>query len=79
MSLKIAIIILVDIVILLVVGKLIFKRFKNFLRAIYFIFYPNIVSIVENKFHRDTVYTYRLLGFILLIIAIVLIEIKFFY
>lgn len=78
MSAKTIIIIIVDLLIGVILAKMIFKTFKNFLRSIYYFFLPNIISIVKKDFQNDFNYSYRLLFLLIILVVIVLMEVKFF-
>ncbi len=79
MSTKTAIILLINLVLALLLIKVIFKTFKNFLRSIYYYLYPNIISILKKDYDNDFNYTHKLLLFIVIIVIIILIELHFFY
>lgn len=58
----------------IVLAMIIFKTFKNFLKGIYYLCLPNIVSIVKKDWDNDFNYTHKMLLWIVLMISIIIIE-----
>ena len=79
MSSKSILLIIADVIIAGVLIRILFKNARSFFRSIYFYLYPDILSIIQRKYHRDFAYTHRLLFFILIMTAIVFLEVKLFY
>lgn len=79
LSTKNIIIASINIALFLILVKIIFKSGKKFLLSIYYIFYPNILSILKKDFDRDATHTYKLLLLLAILFIVVAIEIKIFY
>ena len=76
---KTTFLILMNIFFSILIGKLIFRNFKNFKRALYYIIYPDIISIIKKDYNNDFNYTHRMLAFVGILLVLLLIEIKLFY
>ncbi len=57
-----------------VLAMIIFKTFKNFLKGIYYLCLPNIFSIVKKDWDNDFNYTHKMLLWIVVMIAVIIIE-----
>lgn len=79
MSAKTIIIIACDLLILIILIKLIFKTYKNFFRSIYYVLYPDILSVLKKDFDNDFKYTYKLILLLILLFVIIVIEVSIFY
>ena len=79
MSLKTIIILSVNTVLAVWLIKILFKTFKEFLKSIYYIFCPNIVSLLKKDYENDFTYTHKLLFLILILVGIVFMEFFLFY
>lgn len=71
--------IILDLVIALVLIKWIFKTFKNLKSALYYLFVPNIVSVINRDYENDFSYTHKLLLILIILFVILMTEIKLFY
>jgi hypothetical protein len=79
MSIKTIVFLLADLLIATVLIILVFKSFKEFLRSIYYLFYPDIASIVKDDYDNDFSYTHKLLFVLFVLFLIVFVELKLFY
>jgi len=60
----------VDIILLLIVAKFIFKDFKSLGKSLYWFLYPNIVSILTKKWDKDFENSFKMEIFIVVIFVI---------
>ena len=60
----------VDIIILLIAAKLIFKDFRSFGKSVYWFMYTNIVSIITRKWDKDFQHSFKMEMFIVVIFLI---------
>lgn len=68
-----------DILLSIILARILFGNVKNFIRSIYYLLLPDIVSLLKRDFDNDFNFTYKLLLFLGILLAIVFIEIKIFY
>lgn len=79
MSSKAILLLVVNIAILVLLIKIIFKTGKEFFKAIKYYFYPDIVSMLKKDFNNDFNYTHKLILLILVMIIVVFAEYALFY
>lgn len=79
MSLRSILLIIFDILVFIICARLVFKSFKEFKKAIFYIIKPNILSIIQRDFTNDFNYTYKMIFVILIMVVIIFIEISIFY
>jgi hypothetical protein len=77
MSLKGILIIGGDFVLLAVLCKLIFKDYKEVLKAFRYFFTPDIVSMLNKDYNSNFNYTHKILLILGLLLLTILTEIKF--
>lgn len=78
MTTKTVVIIFINLLIVLSLIAVVFKRFKNFKKAIYYFIYPDIASIIKKDYDNDFACNHKLLFVLTVLFIIILIEIKFF-
>ncbi|MDB5199550.1 MAG: hypothetical protein JWO92_1513 [Chitinophagaceae bacterium] len=79
MSTKGWILIVVDIIIAIVLIKIIFKTFKDFLKGIIYFILPNWIFITKKDFDISFNYSHRFIFWGAILFVIVLIEFAIFY
>ena len=79
MSTKLIILILIDLVIGALFAKWIFKSFKNFMTAIYYVIKPDLISSLQNEFKKDFNYTHKFILLCVIMFIVFAVEINLFY
>ena len=79
MSVKLIIILLVDILLFILLLRLVFGSFKEIKKCFYYLVMPDIVSIIYKDFDNDFKYTHKFLFVVILMVITVFIEAYFFY
>ena len=68
MSVKLIIILLVDILLFILLLRLVFGSFKEIKKCFYYLVMPDIVSIIYKDFDNDFKYTHKFLFVVILMV-----------
>lgn len=79
MSEKTLTILLIDFLIFILLLKLVFKNFKELKKCFYYLFKPNILSIIQNDYDNDFTYTHKFLFIVFIMVVLGLSEFALFY
>ena len=79
MSIKFIIILLANLTIFILLLRLVFGSFKEIKRCFYYLWMPDIVSIIYKDFDNDFKYTHKFLFVVLIMVIITFIQSYFFY
>lgn len=79
MSTKTILLISADLLIFMIVTKIVFGNFKEFKRGLFYLFKPDIVSIIDKTWDKDFNYTHKFLFVVIVMVIIGLIEFYVFY
>lgn len=79
MSSKLIIILLVNIILFILFLRLIFGSFKEIKKCLYYLFMPDLVSLIYKDFDNDFKYTHKFLFVVIIMVIITFIEFYFFY
>ena len=79
MSGKLISILLVNTSLFVLLLRLVFGSFKEIKKCFYYLWMPNIVSIIYKDFDNDFKYTYKFLFVVAIMVIITFLEFYFFY
>ena len=79
MSGKLIIILLVNTLLFVLLLRLVFGSFKEIKKCFYYLWMPDIVSMIYKDYDKDFKYTHKFLFIVIIMAIITFIELYFFY